>query len=103
MEIRSAARRIKFATLARDLARAVLQTESDASIKCASSIEPGRDLHDFVAFADRTPALDDVLARCVFGRLEAISASFDWAKVSTKRPDRSASQILTFQVKAKLE
>ncbi|WP_161491850.1 hypothetical protein [Bradyrhizobium centrolobii] len=50
-------------------------------------------MHDFVAFADRTPALDDVLARYVLGLLEAFSASFDWAKVSAKRPDRSASQI----------
>ncbi|WP_176945302.1 hypothetical protein [Bradyrhizobium sp. Rc2d] len=49
-------------------------------------------MHDFVAFADRTPALD-VLARYVLGLLEALSASFDWAKVSAKRPDRSASQV----------
>jgi hypothetical protein len=62
-------------------------------------LEPGRDLHDFVAFADRTPALDDVLARYVLGLLEALSASFDWVLC----PDRLASQILTFKVKANLE
>ncbi|MCK1546905.1 hypothetical protein IVA98_23605 [Bradyrhizobium sp. 160] len=49
-------------------------------------------MHDFDAFADRTPALD-VLARYVLGLIEALSASFDWAKISTKRPDRSASQV----------
>jgi hypothetical protein len=63
-------------------------------------------LHDFVAFADRTPALDDdldhVLARYVRGLLEASSASFDWAKVSTQRPDRSASQVKS-QVKISFE
>jgi hypothetical protein len=48
-------------------------------------------LHDFVAFADRTPALDDVLARYVLGLLEASSASFDWVF----SPDRNASQIKT--------
>jgi len=46
-----------------------------------SSLEPGRDLHDFVAFADRVSALDDGLARYLFGLLEAASASFDWARV----------------------
>ncbi|MDF0516115.1 hypothetical protein P0R31_02515 [Bradyrhizobium yuanmingense] len=54
-------------------------------------------MHDFVAFADRTPALDDdldlVLARYVRGLLEASSASFDWAKVLAKRPDRFVSQV----------
>ncbi|MHC2378640.1 hypothetical protein ACVIHA_003015 [Bradyrhizobium liaoningense] len=39
------------------------------------------------------PRVDDVLARYVRGLLEASSASFDWAKVSTQRPDRSASQV----------
>jgi len=51
------------------------------------------DLHDFVAFADRTPALDDVvddvLARYVLDLLEVLSASFDWVLC----PDRSASQV----------
>ena len=70
-----------------------MQMTSDTSIKRTSFNRTGRDLHDFVAFADRTPALDDVLARYVFGLLEALSASFDWVKVSTKSPDRSASQI----------
>ncbi|SPP93702.1 protein of unknown function [Bradyrhizobium vignae] len=50
-------------------------------------------MHDFVAIADRTPALDDLLARYVRGPLEASSASFDWAKVLAKRPDRFASQV----------
>jgi hypothetical protein len=55
-------------------------------------------LHDFIAFADRVSALDDGLARYVLGLLEATSASFDWARVSTKRPDRSASQVkISFQ------
>ena len=39
--------------------------------------------------ADRTPALDDVLARNLLGLLEASSASFD----GLLSPDRSASQV----------
>ncbi|MGY4285900.1 hypothetical protein ACVWXO_005120 [Bradyrhizobium sp. LM2.7] len=79
----------------------MLQIANDTSIKRTSLNRTGEDLHDFVAFADRTPALDDVLARYVLGLLEVISASFDWAKVSAKHPDRSASQILTSKVSVK--
>ncbi|MCK1682541.1 hypothetical protein IVA87_24810 [Bradyrhizobium sp. 147] len=82
----------QIATLVRDLARAPLQSACDTSIKRTSFNRAGRDLHDFDAFADRTPALD-ILARYVLGLIEALSASLDWAKISTKRPDRSASQV----------
>jgi hypothetical protein len=73
----------------RDLAPAPLQIAGGTSIRRTSFNRTGRDLHDFVAFADRKPALDDVLARYVFGLLEAISASFDRAP----DPDRFASQV----------
>jgi hypothetical protein len=79
----------QIATLARDLARAPLQIANDTSIKRTSFNRTGRDLHDFVAFADRISALDDVLARYVLDLLEVLSASFDWVL----RPDRPASQV----------
>jgi hypothetical protein len=38
--------------------RRMLQNAGDASINAASSLEPGRDLHDFNLFADRALASD---------------------------------------------
>ncbi|WP_426419945.1 hypothetical protein [Bradyrhizobium genosp. A] len=48
-------------------------------------------MHDFVAFADRVSALDDDLARYIFGLLEATSASFDWAFFPIAPPPKSKS------------
>jgi hypothetical protein len=57
---------------------AILQSADDAFISNASSLEPGRDLHDFVIFADRTPASDASAGR-LFGLLKANSVSIDRA------------------------
>ena len=78
----------QIATLVREFAGAPLQTGNDTSIKRTSFNRTGRDLHDFVAFADRTPAFD-VLVRYVGGLLEASSARFD--RVTS--PDLSTSQV----------
>jgi hypothetical protein len=57
---------------------AILQIAGDASISTASSLEPGRDLHDFDVFADRAPASDAYAGR-LSGPLRATSASIDRA------------------------
>jgi hypothetical protein len=57
---------------------ATLQNARDAFISSASSLEPGRDLHDFVVFADRTPASDAHAGR-LFKPLKAVSVSIDRA------------------------
>jgi hypothetical protein len=56
----------------------MLQNAGDASISSPSSLEPGRDLHDFIIFADRAPASDACAGR-PFRPLKAISASTDRA------------------------
>src|SRR3981081_907112 len=66
------------ASKARSEWSAILQTADDAFISNASSLEPGRDLHDFVIFADRTPASDASAGR-LFGLLKANSVSIDRA------------------------
>ena len=66
----------QIATLVRDLARAPLQIANGTSIKRTSFNRTGEDLHDFVTFADRTPAFD-VLARCVLDPLGSFPRAFD--------------------------
>jgi hypothetical protein len=51
-----------------------LQNARDAFISRASSLEPGRDLHDFVVFADRALASEAHAGR-LSGPLKAISVS----------------------------
>ncbi len=60
------------------LAAAILQIVRDAFIGSASSLEPGRDLHDFVLFADRALASEAHAGR-LSRPLGAISASIDRA------------------------
>jgi len=57
---------------------AILQIARDASISTASSLEPGRDLHDFDVFADRALASDAHAGRLA-GPLRATSVSIDRA------------------------
>jgi hypothetical protein len=56
----------------------MLQIDRDASISTASSLEPGRDLHDFDVFADRALASDAYAGRLA-GPLKATSVSIDRA------------------------
>jgi hypothetical protein len=55
-----------------------LQNTRDAAISAASLLEPGRDLHDFDDFADRTLASEAYAGR-LSGPLRATSVSIDRA------------------------